>query len=505
MKQIKLNSLNELKKKKNWQIKNILHILVIYHYLIFSNFCLAQSTDPLVSDISLKDLSAFEHAPESWHIVGDVYYEPYEENIAKEEKGIGILINNPTTDLKGNLLTNMEHGDMDLEFDFMLPKGSSSAIYLQGRYGIRLNDSWSEVNSMAHASGAIYQSSVDNKQTTQTIPPRVNVCRAPGLWQNLKIFFQAPEFDNTGKKVSNARFRKVIYNGLVIHENIEVLGANFQSLSGDEKPLGPLMFTGNGGIAIRNIKYKIYENDQSEIKEVTTSSLSPGPWERPIIVTPEKGTIVQRCFIEYDQKKRTFCVAVGEPGQIHYAMDLSQGAIINLWKGKFINATTMWTGRGQEQIAHPLGSEIELSRKPAFAILQNKDEAWPDSMEHKNNYHFKGYQLDEHGRPTFKYLFKGVLIEDKITPENNDKYLTRTLRINSGNDIKDLWFRLAESSQIELLPDGLYGIDDKSYYIKVDSSTKEKPLIRKIKDGEELLIPAALVNDQDQLKYSIIW
>ena len=505
---MKLQNFNKVEKlSKHWMIAGIASFLIICNSLIFPNIALAQSSDTLPTLFSLEDLSEFKNAPRNWHLAGDIYYHLNNEKTSKEEKGKGIIINHSKGGDNGDLLTNFEHGDIDLEFDFMLPKGSTTGVYLQSRYGIRLNDSWSNAGSIVQASGAIYLPYKDNKQLAQVIPPRMNVCKAPGLWQNLKVSFQAPKFDNTGKKVSNAKFNKVVYNGVVIHANIDLQGVNAQRMPGDETPLAPLMFSGNSDIAIRNIRYKMFADSPGTSRSHLhfASSLLQPTSDRPIIIEPEKRTIVQRCFIEDGQKKSTFCVAVGEPGQIHYAMDLSQGAIINLWKGGFLDATTMWTGRGGEQLARPLGSKIELSNAPAFAILQNTEKAWPASMQKASNYQFKSYQLDEHGRPTFKYLINGFSIEDKVTPQNNDQYLTRTLKVKGGNDTRNLWFRLAKGRKIELLPDGFYGIDDKNYYIKVHANKKEKPLIRKVKDGEELLIPVILTGEQSQLEYSIIW
>lgn len=89
----------------------------------------------------------------------------------------------------------------------MLSKGSTAGLVLQDKYEIRLNDSWTDAGSLAQASGAItYKGSV---QLSQNVPPRMNVCKAPGLWQNLKVSFQAPVFDSSGRKVSNARFNEL--------------------------------------------------------------------------------------------------------------------------------------------------------------------------------------------------------------------------------------------------------------------------------------------------------
>ena len=53
-------------------------------------------------------------------------------------------------------------------------------------------------------------------------PPRVNAARPPGEWQSLDVTFRAPRFARDGTKVENARFVKVVLNGQVIHENVDV-------------------------------------------------------------------------------------------------------------------------------------------------------------------------------------------------------------------------------------------------------------------------------------------
>lgn len=227
---------------------------------------------------------------------------------------------------------------------------------------------------------------------------------------------------------------------------------------------------------------------------------------KPIIMTPKDQVIVQRCFIEVDGKKSTFCVAVGEPGQINYAMDLSQGAIIDLWKGGFIDATTMWTSRGEEQLAKPLGEiVIKLPSEPNFASLRNKEQAWPKSMQKQDEYKFKGYKLDEQGRPVFQYKLKDFTIWDKIIPIDNDQNLTRTLNISGENNQNQLWIRLAKGQNIKKIKKDLYDISDKNYRIGLVSNKNQKPIIRKAGEGMELIVPVAINDNQGEVKYSIIW
>ncbi|MFB3042293.1 MAG: family 16 glycoside hydrolase, partial [Candidatus Poribacteria bacterium] len=55
-------------------------------------------------------------------------------------------------------------------------------------------------------------------------------------------------------KISNAVFEKVIWNGQVVHENVEVDGHTRAAMLEDEAALGPLMLQGDhGSVAYRNV------------------------------------------------------------------------------------------------------------------------------------------------------------------------------------------------------------------------------------------------------------
>jgi hypothetical protein len=137
----------------------------------------------------------------------------------------------------------------------MIPKGSNSGIYFQGRYEIQVYDSFGVAKDKYPGieCGGIYPRWIDNKEM-EGHTPRVNASRRPGEWQGFDVIFRAPRFDAAGKKTANARFVKVIHNGQVIHENIEVSGPTRAAPFEDEKALGPLMFQGDHGpVAYRGV------------------------------------------------------------------------------------------------------------------------------------------------------------------------------------------------------------------------------------------------------------
>jgi hypothetical protein len=64
-------------------------------------------------------------------------------------------------------------------------------------------------------------------------------------------------FNGRAKKTANAKFLKVVLNGVVIHENVEMPGPTPAGVDGREKPRGPLMFQGDHGpAAYRNIEIR---------------------------------------------------------------------------------------------------------------------------------------------------------------------------------------------------------------------------------------------------------
>ncbi|MFT7641648.1 MAG: hypothetical protein ACI9G1_003399 [Pirellulaceae bacterium] len=142
-----------------------------------------------------------------------------------------------------DIYTSKEFGDCIVTLELMVPKGSNSGIYLMGNYEIQILDSFGKANVGPGDIGGIYGAAA----------PSTNAAGAPGTWQTFQIDFSAPKFKD-GKKVANAKFNRVVLNGKVIHEGVEVKGVTGGSLGKGEQPTGPLMFQGDHGpVAFRKI------------------------------------------------------------------------------------------------------------------------------------------------------------------------------------------------------------------------------------------------------------
>lgn len=221
-------------------------------------YCLlpAGSANARVSLIG-KDFSTWRGNTGQWEIVGDTFTNPKNVKLLNSKPGSGIILNGPNG-RTNNIISKAEFGDVRAHIEFMIPKGSNSGIYFMGRYEIQVYDSYGVEKGEYPGieCGGIYERWDNNRNPKgfEGRSPRVNASRAPGQWQTFDVIFRAPRFDKDGRKISNARFEKVVHNGIVVHEDMELTGPTRASTYNDEKPTGPLMLQGDHGpVAYRNI------------------------------------------------------------------------------------------------------------------------------------------------------------------------------------------------------------------------------------------------------------
>ena len=451
-----------------------------------------------LTSIDLSTLDAFRPAAGNWQLAGDLKVDRSLDRHLESRQGAGILVNLPADGARDNLFSVMGHGDIELHLEFLMPKGSNSGVYLQGRYEIQLFDSWNRPNPGFDDAGGIYQRWDDTRvgaaRGFEGHAPRMNVSRAPGLWQSLEIHFQAPRFDAEGRKTANARFVKVVHNGVVIHENVQLTGPTRAAAFQDEVALAPLMIQGDHGpVALRNIQYRTYEPPpppESEPRYVPAIFVEPG-------AQPE----VIRGFVEHEGVKKTRTIAVGDPTGVHYVFDSEQGALIKVWKGDFIETTDMWHSRGTAQLAVPRGSVIDLSGAPSVALLETPNTAWPDSAA--AHHVFQGYDLDETGHPTFRYRVGALQIEDHLAPGGHGQMLIRDVKIEG--DVDMAWVRVITASSIASQTDGTFDIGGRTLYLDLLDSQGREPIIRDGADGKELLVPITLQDGPATVRYALIW
>ena len=218
-------------------------------------FLVEDGWTPLVNGRDLAGWHPQDGKPSQWYTTRGVRF----ERLLSPTRLLGIpepggrIVNGPTG-RTANFVTDQKFGDVELYLEFMLAKGSNSGVYLQGLYEIQVFDSFGSAEPMTSSDcGGVYHQWIDNKGVGGSAPSR-NASRAPGQWQSFQIWFRAPRFDASGRKTENARFLRVLFNGLSVQNNVEVEGPTRAHMEIPEAPLNPLMLQGDHGpVAYKNI------------------------------------------------------------------------------------------------------------------------------------------------------------------------------------------------------------------------------------------------------------
>ena len=598
-------------------------------FLLCSGLLPGTTLGQLLTPLSLETMEEFRPTGANWQVAGNVASDRLVRHSLEAEEGTGVLVNLPRAGANANLFTEWTHGDIEIELELLMPRGSNAGLYLQGRYEVQMLDSWHVPNPSFGDMGGIYQRWDEAEgRGYEGHPPRVNAARAPGLWQSLRVVFTAPRFDADGNKTQNARFELVKLNGSTLHQGVEVTGPTRAAAFDDEAAMGPLMVQGDHGpVALRNIRYKRYGQDRVTTREVRyrvfegehiTIPLMEEPTEagtldhlgalqiganQPLLValeglldvpatglyqfgitldwitgdphfqdnpiggaelvigeeqvllhdintptvhemvnllegahafelvihkmvgwrppgvslivegpdTPQhflmeaprrqppapigaavgREPVVQRGFLMHEDVKRTTAVSVGDPSGVHYSVDLGQAALLYAWRGPFVDATAMWLGRGHDQLMHPEGS---LQVFPYRSPVENP--ASGDSLRPL------GYRLDSAGRPVFRYALGALTLEDAIRPAEAGPFLWRTVTFSTdGIPPEELWVRAATGASIEQVQDGIYAVDDRTYYIETLADT----MIKADENGAHLMLPVRFEEGGATVSYAIVW
>jgi hypothetical protein len=209
-----------------------------------------------------NDLSQFLTPAGEWYVAGNARVAAGNSRQLQGDAGLGVLINGKTgkTD---NLVTRGQWGDVEVSLEFLIPRGSNSGVKLQGLYEIQIADSCTVGQPTGSDCGGIYpcaeleSSPPKYYHIDEGIAPLVNAAKSPGLWQTLEIVFHAPRFDQAGKKTVNACFAKVLLNGKLIHDHVEVAYPTGHLWREPERAIGPLLLQADHGpVAFRNVRLR---------------------------------------------------------------------------------------------------------------------------------------------------------------------------------------------------------------------------------------------------------
>jgi len=187
-------------------------------------------------------------APEhTWMGAVEVELDPADDHDLWAKRGSGNLASTGVG-LTADLFSRSELGSCELYLEFLLPVESRSGVWLLGQYEIELADTSEEG---------------EDELTDQSCggiegnPPLAQAALPAGEWQALALTFHAPRFDDDGRKLSNARFERVVLNDVLIHEDVVCARQSRGAIVDHEVPRGPLRLQGDQGpVAFRDIRMK---------------------------------------------------------------------------------------------------------------------------------------------------------------------------------------------------------------------------------------------------------
>ena len=246
---------------KIWKIKGVMFALFL-----------------LISSNSVDAINSFD----VWHVGGDWYsaenarLDTWNEKRLIGDRGEGVLVNGRIGKTQSLITKRRDFRDVEVHLEFMLARHANSGIIFHGNYEIQLLDSAHVQEPTGAHCGGIYPRA-EEKPTYHHIdkgsPPRVNAAKPPGEWQTMDIIFQSPRFDKAGKKTAHARFVKVVHNGRLIQESVDVPYASGPNWNRKQHPQGPIIIQGDyGPIAIRNVRVRDWKGaDASDKKKLNTA------------------------------------------------------------------------------------------------------------------------------------------------------------------------------------------------------------------------------------------
>lgn len=180
---------------------------------------------------AMGDLSEFQNPPANWQVAGGVNGDLRQTSAFTTVEGSGLWVNQPDDSAHGDLISTWTHGDLIVEFDYLLPVGATATISFQGRYEVELTND-----------------------------------RASGLWQHARLEFTAPRIDPSGETSTTAQLVSLEIDGIKVRENIIWLQPDFPT---ESTIIGPLVIDGDRGpLALRHFAVQHLTSDQVALKNL---------------------------------------------------------------------------------------------------------------------------------------------------------------------------------------------------------------------------------------------
>lgn len=194
-------------------------------------------------------------------------------------------------------------------------------------------------------------------------------------------------------------------------------------------------------------------------------------------------------------------IGVGYPERISLVFDSEEMALRQLWKGEFANVDNgSFSPRGEERMVFPAGVP--------FHRLASLDALWPYKgktnylFPQDHGYQYRGYSLDHARRPTFRYHYGEVAVEDFFEDrldEGRKAFFHRTLTFAAPSRQETFYFRVASGKEVTAVERG-WQIDRLNLRLSGDQRCQ-------VRDGQpkELLIRLDLPAGETVLQLEYRW
>ena len=194
-------------------------------------------------------------------------------------------------------------------------------------------------------------------------------------------------------------------------------------------------------------------------------------------------------------------IGVGYPERISLAFDSGEMALRQLWKGDFASVELgHFRPRGTDSIPFPPGIP--------FHRLNSLDDNWPykgktnHAFPQDHGYRFRGYRLDAARRPTFRYQYGDIAVEDffeDLRDQDGKAFFKRTFRFDAPAAPSPFYFRAAAGKKI-IAADRTFTVEKLQLRIISD----HKGIVREGEPGD-VLIPLTLPEGRSTLTLEYRW
>ncbi|MFV0446104.1 MAG: family 16 glycoside hydrolase [Planctomycetaceae bacterium] len=239
------------------------------------------------------------------------------------------------------------------------------------------------------------------------------------------------------------------------------------------------------------------------LQDGSKAGIPDGLIAQMVELNPTSDPIIYRNFIDGLSPRG---IAVGYPEKCHLAWDANRMSLGLIWHGRFIDATRHWEGRGQG-FQSPLGDHVlKVDETVPLARLASADAPWPTEDPHLNGYHFRGYRLNDHKQPEFRYDgpgFSAVEFDEPISRGVAGGDFRRRFTITPTADAgPPLYFRAARGKTIEPVANGGWLINGA---LTVRLPMTVQPTLRDSQGAKELILPVPANGQPFEIVQELDW